>query len=960
MTDFPNVHGPIEIAIDLETIDPHLGERGPGAARRDGRVIGIALGLPGENGRYYPLEGPAEEMTEHPLPAATIRYFRDLLLRPDITVVGANLLYDLLWLRTLGIEAQGPLADVQLAEPLIEENRSTFSLESLSQRYLGRGKLGMDLEEYAASKGWDSHWPHLHEMPISLVGRYAARDAWNTLEVHAKQQKELLAQSLHPIYELECDLIRVVLDMSWRGIRINEERCEQVLHYGRTERDRHIAAMQDIAGSLWDIDIWSVQSLSEVARSLNLPVGVTEKEGDSLDKEFLAKHKDIPFYMHLAEARKFDRCAEVYVKDKILEMAHEGRIYPTWRQGRGDRYVPGGGLSEGVKGTRSGRFSSEAPNLQQLPARHGELASMVRSCLLPDDGEQWMSSDFCYSEDTEILTPDGFRPFPEVVKDKSPVAQMEEDFSISYVRPSRHLYRKFTGEMVNIKGSQQDMLITEDHPVVFFDQRYKKWGKTTIEEFSERHKDYVRIVNAGVMEGEFDMDVDILRLAVAIQADGVIKNTKKYGVSSVVFKLKKERKQTRLKEILVALCIPSTEYELECWPGFKVYYLSGRSLPAELNFLLGKGLKTWDRDCLRDLSLSNRRVLLEELPYWDGSHGGKSGGTFCSSDLPNIDTLQEIAILSGIRTTKCIKSNENAMWPKKPGYFLGLSFKKTMTYVKSSSIERFPVSDCPVYCVTVPSGKIILRRNGKVFVGSNCAQEPRLTVHYGTLINDRAARLIAAAYHENPRTDYHQKVRDMVEEVAGLAIERKQSKTVGLGLSYNMGKNKLMGELGLESDQAEAVINAYHTAVPYVRKLQKMTSAKANSKGFITTLLGRRRHFTQFWRKPYQPGDKPLFFDEAKREWPGAILERVGAYKALNALIQGSAADQTKRAMVLCHRAGLKMLATVHDELCFSVSSEDEIRRAIEIMENAVELEVPMVVDAEVGPSWGELEEWKA
>jgi DNA polymerase-1 len=282
----------------------------------------------------------------------------------------------------------------------------------------------------------------------------------------------------------------------------------------------------------------------------------------------------------------------------------------------------------------------------------------------------------------------------------------------------------------------------------------------------------------------------------------------------------------------------------------------------------------------------------------------------------------------------------------------------TRIFGSKISLHEFVVNK-PVFCVSVSTGMVVVRRNGKVLVGSNCSQEPRITVHYGVQIKDKSAELVAAAYHANPRIDYHQKVRDMVEEVSGVSILRKQAKTLNLGLAYGLGKKKLMVALEVETDTAEQILDAYHSSVPYVRKLQKLTTAKAERVGEIRTLLGRKRSFGLFWRVPYQQGDKPLPFDEAKRTWPNSRLERAGAYKALNALIQGSAADQTKRAMVMCHNAGLKMLATVHDELCFSVSSEAEIRRAIEIMENAVELAVPMKVDVEVGPSWGELEEFK-
>lgn len=238
------------------------------------------------------------------------------------------------------------------------------------------------------------------------------------------------------------------------------------------------------------------------------------------------------------------------------------------------------------------------------------------------------------------------------------------------------------------------------------------------------------------------------------------------------------------------------------------------------------------------------------------------------------------------------------------------------------------------------------------------SQENRILVHYGCAVRDKRALAIAEEFKADPMTDYHQKVRDMIEEVSGMSISRKQAKVMNLALSYSMGKKKLANELGLTVEDADPIFDAYHQSIPFVRALTKMTTAKAEKVGEIRTLLGRKRSFGLFWRVPYQKGDKPLPFEEAKREWPNSRLERAGAYKALNALIQGSAADQTKKAMVLCHNAGLKMLATVHDELCFSVSSDEEIRKAIEIMEHAVELAVPMKVDVEVGPSWGELKEY--
>jgi DNA polymerase I-like protein with 3'-5' exonuclease and polymerase domains len=85
-------------------------------------------------------------------------------------------------------------------------------------------------------------------------------------------------------------------------------------------------------------------------------------------------------------------------------------------------------------------------------------------------------------------------------------------------------------------------------------------------------------------------------------------------------------------------------------------------------------------------------------------------------------------------------------------------------------------------------------------------------------------------------------------------------------------------------------------------------------------------------------------------------IKRAMTYKALNRLIQGSAADQVKKAMVDCYKEGFLPLIQIHDELCFSVSSEEEIKKIKKIMETCVTMSVPSKVDCEIGPNWGKTE----
>ena len=196
--------------------------------------------------------------------------------------------------------------------------------------------------------------------------------------------------------------------------------------------------------------------------------------------------------------------------------------------------------------------------------------------------------------------------------------------------------------------------------------------------------------------------------------------------------------------------------------------------------------------------------------------------------------------------------------------------------------------------------------------------------------------------------------------------ERSEAKTIFLGLCYGMGGKKLCIQLGLplkwvirdindkyrfveygteeaemlerqgqepfqvSGDEGDNLIRLFDQKVPYVRALAKAVEAKAAKTGSIRTIRGRHCHFP--------PSDTGGFM------W---------THKALNRLIQGSSADQTKKALVLLFKEGFNPLAQIHDEIALSVKTEAEAHAAAEIMENAVPLKIPSVVDVEIGESWG-------
>ena len=223
-------------------------------------------------------------------------------------------------------------------------------------------------------------------------------------------------------------------------------------------------------------------------------------------------------------------------------------------------------------------------------------------------------------------------------------------------------------------------------------------------------------------------------------------------------------------------------------------------------------------------------------------------------------------------------------------------------------------------------------------------QEPRLVVHYAALDNLYGVSDVIEAYKDG-EADFHQIVAEMAD------IPRSQAKTINLGLFYGMGKNKLMAELGINEDKAKDLFKQYHNRVPFVKTLMDSVMRKAADNGRIRTWLGRRCRFN-LW-EPNQYGiHKALPHDAALAEH-GPGIRRAFTYKALNKLIQGSAADMTKKAMVELHKEGITPHIQVHDELDISVNGNaDKIK---EIMESAVDLEVPNKVDYESGPNWGQI-----
>jgi len=608
--EFPQLTNAKILSIDCETRDPNLLTSGPGGVRHDGELVGVSIAADDNFCGYFPIghrDGGNLDKEQ------CIAWLRDTL-GGNQPKVGANLLYDLEWLRATGIQVNGPIRDIQIAEPLIDEERDGgFSLNNLAKYYLNEEKDEKLLREAATLQGYDPK-SELWKLHSKYVGPYAEADARLPLLIWEKQEKILKDNDLWDIFLLESDLVPILLDMRFKGVRIDLEKAELLKEDSLSKEAELLNKLREIAGRV--VEPWANHDIQFTFEKLGLWYPKTQHGNPSFTADWLSSHEH-PFCQNLVEFRKINKMRRDFIEGICLKMQYNGRVHAQFHALRKD-----------ADGTRSGRFSSSTPNLQQIPARDEYWGPLVRSLFLPDEGAQWACLD--YSQ-----------------------------------------------------------------------------------------------------------------------------------------------------------------------------------------------------------------------------------------------------------------------------------------------------------------------------------QEPRVLLHYAHLRRLRGSDEAVTQFNNNNATDFHQMVAEMA------SISRKQAKTINLGMFYGMGIYKLSQQLGLEMDEAKSLFEQYHSRVPFVRQLASECSKAAAQRGQIRTLLGRQRHFNMFEpadsRNTWPNRESPLNRTAAEKVWEGRPLRRSMTHKALNALVQGSSADMMKKAMVDLYKEGIVAHITVHDELDLSVVDRDEAQRIATVMENCVQLNVPLKVDVETGPNWGDL-----
>lgn len=447
--DWPDFTNCKYLGVDTETHDPHLTTEGPGFIRGESYMAGFSLA--DENGRkiYLPIahaEGNVDKQK-------ALEYLQHQLKRPGLVKVAANWMYDFEVLWSAGIEITGECRDIQVAEPLLNEDKiGGYSLDALAREYLGRTKNEQLLREAGAAYGGEKANPKgmAAIMPAKYWGQYGEDDADLPVQIYLKQLERIKAEGLENIFDVETKLTRVLFKMRLHGVAVDLDYAEQLAKQTRLEEEKLLQWLNKAAG--WDFNPFSGSDCHAVLMErgyegpYNKPTKAHPRGAPSITNEWLQEIGDVDtdtkqpsgqgdeLAANLYELRRINKMRKDFLEGAILERNVRGRLHPTWHQLRD--YDEEGKRS---RGTRSGRIAASKPNLTNVPARDPVWGRRVRKCFVADTGKRWFKFDYSQQEPRFLLhfaylmdqlpRHQGGRPMPGA---KEAVALWQNDPTIDY------------------------------------------------------------------------------------------------------------------------------------------------------------------------------------------------------------------------------------------------------------------------------------------------------------------------------------------------------------------------------------------------------------------------------------------------------------------------------------------------------------------------------------------------
>lgn len=390
LSELPDWSGAKRVSVDIETCDPRLNEMGPGV-RRGGYIAGIAFAIEDGPGFYLPV---AHEGGDNMDREGVLRYLRAQAKEFRQTIVGTNLTYDLDYLAEAGVTFDNTawFRDVQVAEPLLDELQDQYNLDAIAKRWKLRGKDHVLMKDALDAYGLKGRpGKHIWKLPARFVAEYAIQDCFLPLELSRRQEREIILQDLQEVYDLESQLLPVLLKMRRRGVRFSHDRLDKVEQWSIAEEQKALDLVYELTNHRIALgEVWAAEPFAKALKELGVTAPDTAKGKPSITAEFLESVKH-PAATAMMRARQVNKVRSTFVAS-VRNYAIGDRIHCLINQLRKEN-------DEGdLGGAAYGRCSSEHPNMQQQPARDPEIGPMWRSIYIPDEGGLWACADYSQQE----------------------------------------------------------------------------------------------------------------------------------------------------------------------------------------------------------------------------------------------------------------------------------------------------------------------------------------------------------------------------------------------------------------------------------------------------------------------------------------------------------------------------------------------------------------------------------
>lgn len=859
-----------------------------------------------------------------------IDWLKDSIKYYEGIISGHNMKFDTHFFRKEGVDLINNNLDcTSVRACLLDENRLTYNLDDVARDCVGIEKVNpyqILADMFGGKPTRKAQILNLSRPEAKrIVTDYAMGDTRAVLSLWEWQKDQIEKEDLHKIIGLERKVFKVVYDMEQRGVRVDTDRAEKsvidldgVIEKKREELDKlaGFPINPNPSGSIKKLfnpkqgkdGVWVAV---DGTRLESTNAGNPSLNADALR---LMNH---PASDMILDVRKLMKCRDTFILGHVLGSQHKGRVYPNINQTKGE---------DG--GTKTGRLSYTAPALQQIPSRDKLVKSLTRVLFLPEVGQKWYKMDYsqadargfvhyvqspplvkaynedprtdfhsltsgltglprsapysgganCFDEETEYLSPTGWKKISEY--DGGLVGQYHLNGTVDMVEPIQYIISE-SGIMYNVR--EGDMILTPNHRVL---SSYKGWKniwkqrEDTVEYLSSlTPTKKLRVITSWIEErkGMPLSDVEI-RLSVAFQADGSYDKSKKFSR----FGLKLPRKIARLKELLE---INGTKYS---------EHVDNRGITViRFNTILQSksfGDKVW-----YDASYEQRLIILEEICHWDGHFHKLGYKVYYNTDKPSADYVHWASSSIGLRTSMYSTNDEyrtsfNCKNPKKV-WQVRCGLKKSYT-IKPNQIKRVNKFH-KVYCFTLPSSYMPVRRNGRVYISG-------------------------------------------------------QSKQMGLGLLFSMGEGTMAFKMMLPytvekrgnkewlkpGPEAQEIFNNFHRHVPGVKEFSKRATSVAKTRGFIISLMGRHMRFPRgmfaYRAAGYLYQSATSEFNKTKMVTTHEMLKGTDSELLLSVHDELNFSSDDKKLM---NDARIEME---------DFSSEKAM----------IKLSVPMVVDPEVGENW--------